>query len=159
MSNSFRDASGGPFRAMGSAATAVGARSLFLDSPRNRGKNRPKAFPLGEPPTPGTNCAGSSARLAACLRTARYRLARRRYRSVRRFVSTLGDASQGATAGTPCRSYPKRGGGQPTAAHEVKRRPQIIFRAPDGVTSHVTRAGFQRARPFGHSCLLLVRQK
>ena len=37
--------------------------ALFLDSPRNRGKNRPKAFPLGEPPTPGANCAGSSARM------------------------------------------------------------------------------------------------
>ena len=30
--------------------------ALFLDSPRNRGKNRPKAFPLGEPPTPEINC-------------------------------------------------------------------------------------------------------
>ena len=38
------------FRAMGPAASAVGARSLFLDSPRNRGKNRPKAFPPWEPP-------------------------------------------------------------------------------------------------------------
>ena len=63
LSRSFREASGGPFRAMGPAATAVGARSLFLDSPRNRGKNRPKAFPLGEPPTPGASCAGSSARM------------------------------------------------------------------------------------------------
>ena len=106
LSRSFREASGGPFRAMGPAATAVGARSLFLDSPRNRGKNRPKAFPLGEPPTPGANCAGSSARLATCLRTARYRLdvrapttswrvpshgiARRRFRRTGRFVPTLG---------------------------------------------------------------------
>ena len=63
LSRSFREASGGPFRAMGPAAKAVGARSLFLDSPRNRGKNRPKAFPLGEPPTPGASCARSSARM------------------------------------------------------------------------------------------------
>ena len=31
--------------------------ALFLDSPRNRGKSRPKAFPLGEPPTPEINCS------------------------------------------------------------------------------------------------------
>ena len=163
------------FRAMGPAASAVGARSLFLDSPRNRGKNRPKAFPLGEPPTPGANCAGSSARLATCLRTARYRLdvrapttswrvpshgiARRRCRHTARFVPTLGDADEGATEKGSCRSCPKRGGNCPIAAHEVKRRPQSFCRALDGVKSHVTRAGSQRAEPFGHSCLLLVRQK
>ena len=147
------------FRAMGPVASAVGARSLFLDSPRKRGKNRPKAFPLGEPPTSGVNSINSSARLAAYLRTARYRLACRRYRSVRRFVPTLGGAYEDATAGTPCRSYPKRGGNCPIAAHEVKRRPHTFCRALDGVMCFVTRAGFQRARPFGHSCLLLVRQK
>ena len=70
-----------------------------------------------------------------------------------------GGASQGATVGTPCRSCPKRGGNCPTAAHEVKRRLQTFCRAPDGVVSLATRAGFQRARPFGHSCLLLVKQK
>ena len=175
LSRSFREASGGPFRAMGPAAKAVGARSLFLDSPRNRGKNRPKAFPLGEPPTPGANCAGSSARLATCLRTARYRLdvrvpttswrvpshgiARRRCRCIPRFDPTLEGSDEGATEKAPCRSCPKRGGDQPTAAHEVKRRLQTFCRAPDGVVSLATRAGFQRARPFGHSCLLLVMQK
>ena len=175
LSRSFREASGGPFRAMGPAATAVGARSLFLDSPRNRGKNRPKAFPLGEPPTPGANCAGSSARLATCLRTARYRLdvrapttswrvpshgiARRRYRPVCRFAPTLGGADEGATVGGSCRSRPKRGGCCPIAAHEVKRRPRVFVRALDGAGGIATRAGFQRAGPFGCSCILLAGQK
>ena len=62
-----------------------------------------------------------------------------------------GGASQGATVGTPCRSCPKRGGDQPIAAHEVKRRPQMICRAYDGVQSLVTRAGFLRAEPLGVS--------
>ena len=48
---------------MGPAATAVGTRSLFLDSPRNRGKNRPKVFPLGNLPTPKIICTNLSARL------------------------------------------------------------------------------------------------
>ena len=134
-----------------------------------------RGFPLCNSPTPGVNRTRLSARLAAFLRTARYRLdvrapttswrvpshgiARRRYRSVRRFVPTLGDASQGATAGTPCRSYPKRGRDYPIAAHGVKRRPQIVCRALDGVMCRATRAGFQRAKPFGCSCILLAGQK
>ena len=61
--------------------------------------------------------------------------------------------------GGSCQSCPKQGGNCPIAAHEVKRRSQSFCRALDGVKSHATRAGFQRARPFGHSCLLLVRQK
>ena len=93
------------------------------------------------------------------MRTPRYQLARRRCRCLRRFVPTLGGAGEGATAGTPCRSCPKRGENRPIAAHEVKRRPEVYVRALDGVKSLVTRAGFQRARPFGHSCILLVRQK
>ena len=124
-----------------------------------------RGFPLCDSPTPEINSTRLGARLAAYLRTARYRLARRRYRSIRRFVPTLGDASQGATAGTPCRSYPKRGRDYPIAAHEVKRRPQSFCRALDGagVAPHSARgfprkrdvrflrAGFLRAEPLGVS--------
>ena len=85
------------------------------------------------------------------VRTPRYQLALRRSRSLRRFVPTLGGTSQGATAGNSCRSCPKRGRGQPIAAHEVKRRPRVFVRALDGVVCLVTRAGSQRAEPFGVS--------
>ena len=67
------------------------------------------------------------------------------------FRSHARGADAGATVGTPCRSCPKRGGDQPTAAHEVKRRPQIVCRAPDGAGSIATRAGFLRAEPLGVS--------
>ena len=131
----------------------------FLGRQEMEERTGQRGFPLCNSPKRGVNRTRLSARLAAFLRTARYRLARRRYRSVRRFVPTLGDASQGATAGTPCRSYPKRGRDYPIAAHGVKRRPQIVCRAPDGVKSLATRAGFQRAKPFGCSCILLAGQK
>ena len=147
----------------------------FLGRQEMEERTGQRGFPPCDSPTPVGNSSRSSARLATCLRTVRYRLdvrvpttswrvpshgiARRRCRCIPRFDPTLEGSDEGATEKAPCRSCPKRGGDQPTAAHEVKRRLQTFCRAPDGVVSLATRAGFQRARPFGHSCLLLVKQK
>ena len=126
-------------------------RPCFLFRQETGKRTGQRGFPLCDSPTPVGNSTKLSARLATCLRTARYRLARRRYRPVCRFAPTLGGADEGATVGGSCRSRPKRGGCCPIAAHEVKRRPQTFCRALDGVKSHVTRTGFLRAEPLGVS--------
>ena len=133
--------------------------ALFLDSPRNRGKNRPKAFRLWKPPTPEIICTNLSARQILLCADGSLPARSPPLSVYRPFRSHARGADAGATVGTPCRSCPKRGGNCPTAAHEVKRRPQMICRVLDGAESHVTRAGFQRARPFGCSCILLAGQK
>ena len=111
----------------------------------------PRRSPLGNPRRQGQTERNRALDCRFGVRTPRYQLALRRSRSLRRFVPTHGGADAGATAGTPCRSCPKRGGDQPIAAHEVKRRPQMICRAHDGALSLATRAGSQRAEPFGVS--------
>ena len=139
----------------------------FLGRQEMEERTGQRGFPLCDSPTPVGNSTRSSARLATCLRTARYRLdvrvpttswrvpshgiARRRCRCIPRFDPTLEGSDEGATEKAPCRSCPKRDRDYPIAAHEVKRRPQMICRAHDGVQSLVTRAGSQRAEPFGVS--------
>ena len=131
----------------------------FLGRQEMEERTGQRGFPLCDSPTPEINSTRLGARLG--MRCADSALPARASPQLAfaPFRSHARGADAGTTVGTPCRSCPKRGGDQPTAAHEVKRRPQMICRAHDGVQSFVTRAGFQRARPFGHSCLLLVKQK
>ena len=107
--------------------------------------------PLGNPRRQGQTERNRALDCRFGVRTPCYQLALRRSRSLRRFVPPLGGTSQGATEKAPCRSRPKRGGCCPIAAHEVKRRPRVFVRALDGAGGIATRAGSQRAEPFGVS--------
>ena len=125
--------------------------ALFLVPARNRGKNRAKGVPplrfshaRDKQYKIGRSTGSFSADGSLPARSPPLPI-------YTPFRSHARGADAGATVGTPCRSCPKRGGDQPTAAHEVKRRPQMICRAHDGVQSLVTRAGSQRAEPFGVS--------
>ena len=161
LSRSFREASGGPFRAMGPAATAVGARSLFLYFLiRQEIGERidPRRSPLGNPRRQGQTARDRALDWQlACGRLATGSLAAAT--GLCAVSLPRSGCRRRRDGGGSCRSCPKRGGNCPTAAHEVKRRPRVFVRALDGAEGHVTRAGFQRAGPFGCSCILLAGQK
>ena len=144
LSNSFLKASGGPVSCSG----------------KKQGKEPGKGgSPLAILPRQRETAQDRTLDCRSCVRTRAYQLGPRRCRCTPRFVPTFEGASQGATVEAPCRSCPKRGGNCPIAAHEVKRRPLVFGRALDGVVGFATRAGFQRAGPFGCSCILLAGQK
>ena len=132
----------------------------FLGRQEMEERTGQRGFPLCDSPTPGVKqykIKRSTANSVCGLRATSSRVAAVDAHPVS--FPRSGGASQGATVGGTCRSYPKRGRDYPIAAHEVKRRPQMICRALDGVKSLATWAGFQRAGPFGCSCILLAGQK
>ena len=110
-----------------------------------------RGFPLCDSPTPAGNSARSNARLPELCADSGLPARPSPLSMHTPFRSHARGADYGATEKTPCRSYPKRGKHCPIAAHEVKRRPQIVCRAPDGAGSIATRAGFLRAEPLGVS--------
>ena len=167
LSRSFREASGGPFRQWARVP-------YFLIRQEIGERIDPRRSPLGNPRRQGQTARDRALDWQlACGRLATGSMyARPPLRGGSPRTESLAAAvgiqpvslprsgcRRRRDGGGSCQSCPKQGGNCPIAAHEVKRRPQSFCRALDGVKSHATRAGFQRARPFGHSCLLLVRQK
>jgi len=123
----------------------------FLGRQEMEERTGQRGFPLCDSPTPEVNCAKQNARLRLWCADGSLPARSPPLPAFAPFRSHARGADYGATVGGSCRSCPKRGENQPTAAHEVKRRPPVFVRALDGAEGHVTRAGFLRAEPLGVS--------